>query len=314
MHAQGQLIAVGDIELWTEEFGDPAGPVVLLVMGSMTQGLLWPDEFVGRLAAAGHRVVRYDHRDVGRSTARDFETHPYTWAALKDDALGLMDALGIDKAHVVGHSAGGLIAQWIAAEHPERLESLTVIGSSPLGEREGQVLMRALLGEPQPAGSLPEPRPEFIDFFRAAITAAPPRDRAEAVDLQIATARIMNGTALPFDEDAQRRLEETLFDRSRDPRTTANHRLAGMADPEVEPTGLLGTVRTPTLVVEGTHEPAKPGHGRLIADAVPGARLLIVPSMGHMIAPEVIAPVATALLQHFAAATAAAAAADGAAT
>ncbi|MFD0431375.1 alpha/beta fold hydrolase [Streptomyces zhihengii] len=311
MHAQGQLIAVGDIELWTEEFGDPAPG------GPARDGLDDPGPAVARRVrgpSRGRRTPGRPLRPPGRGPLHGprLRDPPYTWAALKDDALGLMDALGIDRAHVVGHSAGGLIAQWIAAEHPERLESLTVIGSSPLGEREGQVLMRALLGEPQPAGSLPEPRPEFIDFFRAAITAAPPRDRAEAVDLQIATARIMNGTALPFDEDAQRRLEETLFDRSRDPRTTANHRLAGMADPEVEPTGLLGTVRTPTLVVEGTHEPAKPGHGRLIADAVPGARLLMVPSMGHMIAPEVVAPVATALLQHFAAATAAAA--DGAAT
>ncbi|MFH8369506.1 alpha/beta fold hydrolase [Streptomyces sp. NPDC018031] len=302
MTAAGQLVTVGDIELWTEEFGDPSHPPVLLIMGAMTQGLLWPDEFVGRVAAAGYRVIRYDHRDVGRSTARDFGTHPYTWAALKDDALGLLDTLGIDRAHVVGHSAGGLIAQWIAAENPQRVATLTVIGSSPLGAREGQVLMRAIMGQPQPAGSLPEPRPEFVEFFRAAATAPPPATRAEAVDLQIATARVMNGTALPFDEDAQRRLEESLFDRCRDPRTAANHRLAGMADLEVEPVDALVEVVAPTLVVEGTHEPAKPGHGRLIAEAIAGARLLMVPDMGHMIAPEVVEPVARALTAHFAAA------------
>ncbi|MDT0542207.1 MULTISPECIES: alpha/beta fold hydrolase [Streptomyces] len=300
MTVEGQLVTVGDIELWTEEFGDPSHPPVLLIMGSMTQGLLWPDEFVGRIAAAGHRVIRYDHRDVGRSTAQDFEAHPYTWAALRDDALGLLDALGIDRAHVVGHSAGGLLAQWIAADHPERVATLTVIGSSPLGAREGEVLTRALLGEPQPAGSLPEPRPEFVEFFRAAMTAAPPSTRAEAIDFQIAMARVMNGTALPFDEDAQRRLEELLFDRARDPRTTANHRLAGMADLAFEPVGALVKVQAPTLVVEGTCEPAKPGHGQLIAEAIAGARLLMVQDMGHMIAPEAVDPVATALIAHFA--------------
>ncbi|WKX68950.1 alpha/beta fold hydrolase [Streptomyces sp. XD-27] len=302
MTADARLIQVGDIELWTEEFGDPAHPPVLLIMGSMTQGLLWPDEFVGRLAAAGYRVIRYDHRDVGRSTARDFETYPYTWAALKDDALGLLDALGIDRAHLVGHSAGGLIAQWIAAEHPERVPTLTVIGSSPLGGREAQVLIRALTGEPQEAGSLPEPRPEFTEFFRTAMAAPPPADRAAAIDFQIEMARVLNGTALPFDEDAQRRLEERLFDRARDPRAAVNHRLAGMADPEVEPVGALGRVQAPTLVVEGTCEPVKPGHGRLIAEAIPGARLLTVPDMGHMIAPEAVAPVAAALVDHLSAA------------
>ncbi|WP_431046240.1 alpha/beta fold hydrolase [Streptomyces sp. P1-3] len=304
MTAEAQLIQVGDIELWTEQFGDPAHPPVLLIMGSMTQGLLWPDEFVGRLAAAGHRVIRYDHRDVGRSTARDFAAHPYTWAAIKDDALGLLDALGIDRAHLVGHSAGGLVAQWIAADHPERVRTLTVIGSSPLGGRESQVLIRALTGEPQEPGSLPEPRPEFTEFFRKALAAPPPAARAAAIDFQIEVARVMNGTALPFDEDAQRRLEELLFDRARDPRAAVNHRLAGMADTEVEPVGALERVQAPTLVVEGTHEPAKPGHGRLIAEAIRGARLLTVPDMGHMIAPEVVAPVAAALVDHLGSAAA----------
>ncbi|KUJ67135.1 hydrolase [Streptomyces albus subsp. albus] len=300
MTAEGQLIQVGEIELWTEQFGDPAHPPVLLIAGSMSQCLTWPDELVGHLAAAGYRVIRYDHRDMGRSTARDFAAHPYTWAALKDDALGLLDALGIDHAHLVGHSAGGLIAQWIAADHPERVATLTVIGSSPLGEREGQVLVRALMGEEQPAGALPEPRPEFTAFFRTAMAAPPPAGRAEAVDFQIEVARVLNGTALPFDEDAQRRLEETLFDRTRDPRTMANHRLAGMADLEVEPVDALERVQAPTLVIEGSHEPAKPGHGPLIAEAIRGARLHTVPDMGHLIAPEVMAPVAAALTGHLA--------------
>ncbi|MFC0599791.1 alpha/beta fold hydrolase [Streptomyces palmae] len=300
MTVDGQLVRVGDIELWTEQFGDPAHPPVLLIAGSMSQCLLWPDALVGELAAAGYRVIRYDHRDMGRSTTRDFATHPYTWAALRDDALGLLDALGIDRAHLVGHSAGGLLAQWIAADHPDRVDTLTVIGSSPLGEREGQVLVRALMGEEQPAGALPEPRPEFTAFYRTVMTSPPPSGRAETVDFQIEAARVLNGTALPFDEDAQRRLEEVLFDRARDPRATANHRLAGMAAPEFEPVGALERVQAPTLVIEGSHEPAKPGHGPLIAEAIRGARLLIVPDMGHLIAPETVEPLAGALIGHLA--------------
>ncbi|MEU5189712.1 alpha/beta fold hydrolase [Streptomyces klenkii] len=300
----GRMVTVGDIELWTEEFGDPSHPAVLLIAGSMSQGLLWPDEFVGRLAAAGHRVVRYDHRDVGRSTARDFTEHPYTWADLKADAVGLMDALGIGSAHLVGHSAGGLLAQWIAADHPGRVGSLTVIGSSPLGENEGQVLVRALMGEPQPEGSLPEPAPEFTEFFRKAAVSPPPATRAEAVDFQIEVARILHGTERPsaFDEDAQRRLEEKLHDRMRDPRTAGNHRLAGMADLEWEPVGAPARVTAPTLVIEGTAEPVKPGHGRLIAQAITGARLMMVPGMGHMLTPQSVGSVTDALVAHLEAA------------
>ncbi|MFI2077281.1 alpha/beta fold hydrolase [Streptomyces triculaminicus] len=300
MSTVGRMVEVGGIELWTEEFGDPSHPPVLLIAGSMSQGLLWPDEFVGRLAAAGHRVVRYDHRDVGRSTALDFERNPYTWADLKADAVGLMDALGMGSAHLVGHSAGGMLAQWIAAEHPGRVESLTVIGSSPLGAGEAHVLVRALMGQPQPEGSLPEPTAEFVDFFRNAAAGPPPVTRAETVDFQIELARVLRGAACPsdFDEDAQRRLEERLYDRMRDPRSAANHRLAGMADPDAEPQGALARVSAPTLVVEGTAEPVKPGHGRIIAQEIAGARLEMVPGMGHMLTADAVEPVANALVAH----------------
>ncbi|MEH6375936.1 alpha/beta fold hydrolase [Streptomyces sp. KLMMK] len=296
----GRMVTVGDIELWTEEFGDPSRPAVLLIAGSMSQGLLWPDEFIGRLAAAGYHVVRYDHRDVGRSTARDFTEHPYTWADLKADVVGLMDALEISSAHLVGHSAGGLLAQWTAVENPDRVDSLTVIGSSPLGEYEGKVIVRALTGETQPEGSLPEPAPEFTAFFRRVAVSPPPATRAEAIDFQIELARVLHGTERPseFDEDAQRRLEEKLHDRMRDPRTAANHRLAGMADLECEPVGALPRVTAPTLVIEGTAEPAKPGHGRLIAQAIPGAQLMMVPGMGHMLTTGAVGPVADALVAH----------------
>ncbi|MCA6091220.1 alpha/beta fold hydrolase [Streptomyces sp. SCA3-4] len=300
MTTEARMIQVGDVELWTEEFGDPTHPPVLLIAGAMSQAVLWPDEFVGRLAAAGHRVIRYDHRDMGRSTARDFEQHPYTWATLKDDAVGLLDALAVGSAHLVGHSAGGLLAQWIAADHPGRVDSLTVVGSSPLGRREGAVIVRALMGEPQPEGSLPEPLPAFTEFFRRAAVSPPPATRAEAVDFQIEVARVLHGDELPFDEDAQRRLEERVFDRTRDPRTTANHRLAGMADLNCEPTGALARVTAPTLVVEGTAEPAKPGHGRLIAEEIAGARLMMVQGMGHMLTPGAVAQVADALVAHMA--------------
>lgn len=286
------------IDIWSEEFGAATDVPILLVMGSMSQGILWPDEFVGRLTAGGRRVIRYDHRDTGRSATVNFAAHPYTWEDIKDDVLRVMDAHGLESAHLVCHSAGGLLGQLIAVERPERVRTLTVIGSSPLGGGEGMVIMRALMGQPQPEGSLPEPAPEFTGFYRELIAAPPPQDRRERIEVMIAEQRVLHGTALPFDEDAARRLQERIFDRARDLDAVANHRLAAAARPDFEPVGVLGRITAPTLVVEGTHEPAKPGHGALIAKEIPGARLLMIDGMGHTLPLEVHEELATAVLAH----------------
>ncbi|MFC7730940.1 alpha/beta fold hydrolase [Actinomadura keratinilytica] len=139
--------------IWSEEFGSRTDEPILLIMGSMSQGILWPDEFVGRLVAGGRRVIRYDHRDTGLSGTVDFAAEPYTWDDIKDDVYRVLDAHGLDSAHLVGHSAGGLLGQYVAVERPERVRSLTVIASSPLGCGEGEVIMRALTGRPQPEGA-----------------------------------------------------------------------------------------------------------------------------------------------------------------
>ncbi|WP_329518783.1 alpha/beta fold hydrolase [Spirillospora sp. NBC_01491] len=296
--AAGHMVTVGDIELWTEEFGDPAHPPVLLVMGSMSQGVVWPDAFVGRLAAAGRRVIRYDHRDTGRSSAIDFAARPYTWADIKDDVLGVLDAYGIGAAHLVGHSAGGILSQWIAAEHPDRVLTLTTIGSSPLGGGEGRTVTRALTGEPPRPDDLPYPLPSFTRFFADAATNPPGADRRSQVAFQIELARMLHGPGLPFDEDEQRRQEERIHDRDRDPATVANHPRAFAAAPGWEPAGLLERITAPTLVVEGTREPVKPGHGALIAAAVPGAELLMIEGMGHTLPQQVHEELATAILTH----------------
>ncbi|MEU4314984.1 alpha/beta fold hydrolase [Nocardia sp. NPDC024068] len=287
-----------DVNIWSEEFGAATDAPILLIMGSMSQGILWPDEFVARLVTGGRRVIRYDHRDTGLSDTVDFAARPYTWHDIKNDVYRVLDAHGLDSAHLVGHSAGGLLGQYLAVERPDRVRSLTVIGSSPLGGAEGQVLMRALLGQPQPEGSLPEPTPEFVAFYRTLISAPPPDNRADRIDAMIAEQRVLHGTGLPFDEDAARELQERIHDRARDLSAVANHRLAGAADPDFEPVGVLHQVKAPTLVVEGSHEPAKPGHGALIADRIPGARLLTVAGMGHTLPPEVHEELATAVLAH----------------
>ncbi|MFC7382737.1 alpha/beta hydrolase [Sphaerisporangium rhizosphaerae] len=287
-----------NVTIWSEEFGAESDTPILLIMGSMSQGILWPDELVGRLTAGGRRVIRYDHRDTGMSGTVDFAAAPYTWDDIKNDVYRVMDAHGLESAHLVGHSAGGLLAQFVAVERPERVRSLTVIGSSPLGGGEGQVLMRALTGQPQPEGSLPEPAPEFVSFYRALMAAPPPQDRRALIDGMIAEQRVLHGTGLPFDDDAARRLQERIHDRARDLSAVANHRLAAAAKADFEPVGVLHQVKAPTLVIEGSHEPVKPGHGAIIAERIPGARLMIVAGMGHTLPPEAYEELAAAILAH----------------
>ncbi|WP_345408095.1 alpha/beta hydrolase [Nonomuraea salmonea] len=234
-----------NVNIWSEEFGAATDEPILLIMGSMSQGVLWPEEFVGLLTAGGRRVIRYDHRDTGGSDTVDFEKTPYTWDDIKNDVYRVMDAHGLDSAHLVCHSAGGLLGQYIAVEAPERVRSLTVIGSSPLGGGEGAVIMRALMGEPQPEDSLPEPTPEFVAFYRTLMATPPPAGRRAQIDAMIAEQRLLHGTGLPFDEEAARRLQERIYDRARDLTATANHRLAAAAEPNFEPVGVLHQVKAP---------------------------------------------------------------------
>jgi pimeloyl-ACP methyl ester carboxylesterase len=181
-------------------------------------------------------------------------------------------------------------------ERPARVRSLTVIASSPLGGGEGEVLVRALMGQPQPEGSLPEPSPEFVAFYRALMAGPQPSGRRAMVDGMIAEQRVLHGTGLPFDEDAARRLQERIYDRARDLSSVANHRLA--AKPDFEPVGVLHQVKAPTLVIEGSHEPVKPGHGAIIAEQIREARLMIMEGMGHTLPPETHGELAAAILAH----------------
>ncbi|MEV4573757.1 alpha/beta hydrolase [Nonomuraea jabiensis] len=219
-------------------------------------------------------------------------------AATDEPIVLVMDAHGLDSAHLVCHSAGGLLGQLIAVECPERVRTLTVIGSSPLGGGEGLVIMRALMGQPQPEGSLPGPAPEFVAHYQGLMAGAPPVERRERIEVMIAEQRVLHGTALPFDEDAARRLQERVHDRARDLDAVVNHRLAAVARPDFEPVGVLDRVKAPTLVIEGSHEPAKPGHGAIIAGAIPGAGLMMVEGMGHTLPPEVHEELARAILAH----------------
>lgn len=282
---EARFINSGNLRLWTERFGDPADPAVLLVMGTSTPGPGWPDALVEVLVSGGRQVIRFDHRDTGRSDWVDFSTHPYALADLAGDALAVLDAYGIGAAHIAGASLGGAVAQWLGVHRPERVTALTLVMSTPMNVDQGPIWARALSGQDPDPGTLPPPHPRFLDHLKNAAT-TPRTTREESIAAGVETWRVLSGDALPFDEEAARRLAEYAHDEAANPAAATNHDLAGrvLSDDRRAP---LATITAPTLVVHGTEDPLLPlPHGEALAAAIPGARLEAVEGMGHSLLSE----------------------------
>jgi len=264
------------VEIAYETFGPPDGRPLLLIMGLAAQMILWDDEFCAALAARGHRVIRFDNRDVGLSTKLDAAgmpdaaaamqaallgeriAAPYLLRDLAADAAGLLDALGIPAAHVVGASMGGMIAQTMAITYPARVLSLTSIMSTT-GER-----------------SLPPARPEA-----AAVLVLPaPSDRAGNVERAVHIFRTIGSPGFPFDEARVRDLAGRSYDRCFSPAGAARQLVAILASGSRREA--LAAVTIPTLVIHGRDDPLIPLEAGLdTARAVPGAELLVIDGMGH---------------------------------
>jgi 10-carbomethoxy-13-deoxycarminomycin esterase/esterase len=272
-----RLISSGDVKLWSDDFGDPADPAVLLVMGGNLGAHGWPDEFARRLAAGGHHVIRYDHRDTGRSTTRDFAEHPYGFEDLAADAIAVLDGWGVQRAHVVGLSMGATIAQVIALDHHDRLSALTLMLGGGLDIDFDDNIDRAMRGEPAKDG-LPGPQQPFLDVL--AMLQEPVEGRAAELDRRVRKWQILFGTELPFDPDEYRRWEERSIDHAGGTLTEpyAHHCLTLPVSRAPE----LSRVSVPTLVIQAEKDPiAPPPHGAHLAGLIRSARLVVVPGMGH---------------------------------
>ncbi|KJS55236.1 esterase [Streptomyces rubellomurinus subsp. indigoferus] len=274
------FVKSGELRLRTERVGSPDDPAVLLVMGTAAPGIGWPDELVDVLVAGGRQVIRYDHRDTGRSTCVDFATHPYALADLAADATAVLDGHGAAAAHVVGASLGGAIAQWLAVHRPERVLTLTAMMTGPMGHSSGPAWARALAGQAPDPDDLPPPAARFLAHLAHRAT-LPQGTRDAYVAANVETWRVLNGDALPFDEPAARRFVETSFDLTGNHAAALNHDLAGRAMTE-DRLAPLSTIEAPTLVLHGTEDPLRPlAHGRALAEGIPGSRFRPIPGMGH---------------------------------
>jgi pimeloyl-ACP methyl ester carboxylesterase len=256
-------VSAGNLRLWTARAGDQADPPILLIAGAEGQSVHWPPAFVSRLVAGGLQVITYDHRDAGRSDLVDFDSSPYGAADLVSDALAVLDGLNLPSAHVVGTSMGGGIAQWLAAAHPSRVRTLTLMNTTPIG------------GAPE---GLPAPDPAFLSAA-AALTALPQHTTAQRIDVAVRAYDLF--TANPnFDRPTARRMAAEAVSRSRSRTSGANHYRAAATHEDPPP---LSAIEAPTLVIAAESDPIfPPPHAHALASSIPGARLERVPGLGHM--------------------------------
>jgi pimeloyl-ACP methyl ester carboxylesterase len=280
-----RLAPANGIELCYEELGDPAGEPLVLIMGLATQMIHWDDEFCGLLGDRGYRVIRFDNRDIGHSTKLDSAGAPSTAAMMLgvgrpayllrdmgDDTIGLLDHLGIERAHVAGASMGGMIAQQVAIDHPDRALSLCSIMSTPGSRRLRFPRWRAF----------------------GALMAKPPSDRDGYVDQAVKTFKVIGSPGFPMDERRFRDVVGRAYDRCFHPPGVARqlHAINCSGDR----TRALRRLDLPALVVHGTDDPlVRTFAGKATARAIPGAKLHLVEGMGHDLPRQVHAELADAI-------------------
>ncbi len=287
------IAKVNGVELAYDTFGDPGASPLLLVMGLGAQMIRWHEDFCKPLAAMGYWVVRFDNRDVGNSTKFDeagvpnilalmqavqsgeVVSAPYTLSDMAADAVGLLDVLEVEKAHVVGASLGGMIVQTMAIEYPERIRTMTSIMSTT-----GEL-------------SVSMPKPEAL----AVITSIPPSDREECIEDAVKKQRILRGPKYPLDEAFVRQDAARAFDRCYHPEGMTRQLAAILASGSRK--DKLKSVKIPTLVIHGDTDPLVPIEGgKDTAASIPGAKLLIIEGMGHDIPVEVAPQIIQAISEH----------------
>ncbi|MCW0213116.1 MAG: alpha/beta fold hydrolase [Pseudonocardia sp.] len=267
----GGVARSNGIELCYETLGDPADPALLLLMGHGVQLTGWEPSFVEGFVEAGFFVIRFDNRDVGLSTdfdgllpdiararLRDRSGAVYGLEDMADDAAGLLDALDVRSAHVLGASMGGMIAQILAVRHPARVRSLCSIMSTTGAPDVGR------------------PRPEALAILRSGT----PSSRGEVVAAQVAVGRALAGSGFPFDESRARAQAERSYDRRHYPEGKLRQQAAVLV--AADRTSALGGLRVPTVVIHGSEDPlVGVDGGEATAAAIPDARLVVVSGLGH---------------------------------
>ena len=274
-----RMVAANGVELCTESVGDSGDPPVLLVMGTGASMLWWEEGFCRLLAEGGRFVIRYDHRDTGRSVTYEPGRPRYAGSDLVADAARVLDGYQLVAAHVVGVSAGGAFAQLLALGFPDRVLSLVLISTSPAtgGER-----------------GLPSATERFGSFFASAEVDW--SDRGSVIEYLVAYERMLAGCVRPFDEVAWRRFVGRDVERALDIAASQNHSMIPEGDVPTEP---ISSIAVPTLVIHGTADPLVPfEHGQALAEELPGAGLVTVYFSVHGLDRADWSTIGRAILEH----------------
>lgn len=261
---QGSAMTSDSIDIFTESFGDSTQPAILLIMGASASMIWWDDAFCQRLADAGRFVIRFDNRDVGQSTCYPPGEPGYDVEDMADDAVGVLDSYGIDRAHLVGMSLGGMLAQLVALRDPVRVRSLTLIATSVWDDRP----------------DLP-PISDNVLQYHARAASVDWNDSTAVIPYMVGGWRLLSGSAHPFDEAQAERLARTEVRRARNLLSMFNHAVLNGGESWY---GKTGRIRVPTLVIHGTEDPVLPyPHANALVESIPGARLLTLEGVGHEI-------------------------------
>jgi len=288
-YSKESAVTSNQIKIVWDAFGDPADPAMLLLMGLGQQMIAWDEKFCRMLAAEGYWVIRFDQRDVGLSSKLDeagvpnllalmqgeaLEV-PYTLDDMARDAVGLLDALKVDSAHLVGASMGGMIAQLVAIHHPNRVRTLTSIMSAT----------------GYPPKTPPKPEAAMLLFSSS------PEERLAYIEHMLSTWRILSGPVFQFDEDRWREYFGRVYDRGRYPAGFGRQLAAIYASGSRKPA--LKALKIPTLVLHGDVDPLVPVEaGVETAATIPGARLMIIEGMGHSLPPMIWHQIVEAIVNH----------------
>ncbi|WP_028550796.1 alpha/beta fold hydrolase [Paenibacillus sp. UNC451MF] len=255
-----RLIKVDGIKLCTDSFGKPVNPAILLIMGAQSSMIWWEEEFCQRLADAGRFVIRYDNRDVGRSTTYEPGQPGYTFEDMADDAVRVLDAYKIEQANIVGMSMGGMLTQMIALRHPERVLTITLLATSNF------------------APHLP-PMEERIMHFFSNMGVIDWTNKQSVAEFAMDRSRILVGSKHLFNEKKVGILAQKEFARSNSMASMSNHALLTGGESYLVRTS---EINVPTLIVHGTEDPIIPyEHGTNLANEIPGAVLLTLEGTGH---------------------------------
>lgn len=270
-----KILSVNGVDICVETFGKPTDPPILLVDGMSASMQWWETALCERIAANDRFVIRYDNRDTGRSTSFPLGKPGYSLTDLAQDALGVLDALGIKRAHIVGRSMGCSIVSIIGLDHPDRVASLTFVSTSPGG------------------ADLPPSSPELHN-----VPDSPdPADRVAVVDFLVACSKAYSGGSPHFDETAMRTFIEKDVARTNDVAAMlVNHSAMSFTEPA---NGGFADIKAPTLVMHGDHDPLFPlPHGEALRQTIPGAEFVVLKGAGHDTPAPVWNVFVSALVRH----------------